>query len=87
MNKVQRVEQPGIPDYLAACPCSKRLLYDARTHESLVADLGSVFPSVSFNMFEPFVVVTKSPLNESLVPLEHTERERSCVSDKHCAVN
>jgi hypothetical protein len=51
-TKVQRVEQTGIPDYLAGCRCDKRLLYDVRTHESLVADLVSVFPSVSFNMFE-----------------------------------
>ena len=41
-----------MPDYLSGFRCGKRLLHNARTHESVVADLVSVFPSVSFDMFE-----------------------------------
>jgi hypothetical protein len=52
-TKFQRVEQARMPDYLSGCRCGKGLLYNAHTHESLVADMVSVFQSVSFNVTVP----------------------------------
>jgi hypothetical protein len=51
-SKFQRSEKTGISDYLVGRRCGKCFLCETRTLESLIADLVSVFRSVSFNLFK-----------------------------------